>query len=118
MAAVLQHEVDMLRRKLSTSSNDPLSVRRDLARKDPTQILLGIFEACQSYFSGFQKARINDFLQFITQSQRLRRLFILAIYEGAYGMEKLLPQLVDERASSQHATASSNQEEHFHQPPG
>lgn len=87
--------------------------------KDPAQILFGIFEACQSYFSGFQKARINDFLHFITQSQRFRRLFILAIYEGAYGMEKLLPQLVEERTSYQQLTAvSSNPEEQFHQPPG
>lgn len=119
VATILDHEVDKLRRRLSTSMDDPLSVRKDLAKKDPAQIMFGIFEACQSYFPGFHKAKINDFLQFITQNQRLRKLFILAIYEGAYGIEKLLPQLAEEHSShQQQATGRQNQEEHFHQSPG
>ena len=75
--------------------------------------------ALEAIFPGFHKAKINDFLQFITQNQRLRKLFVLAIYEGAYGIEKLLPQLAEEHSShQQQATAGRNQEEHFHQSPG
>ena len=52
MAAILDHETEKLRKRL-TISDDPLSMRRNLGKKDTVQILTDVFETFRNQFSSF-----------------------------------------------------------------
>ena len=100
MANILVHETGLLKRKFSDPRNDdPLSIMRGLAGKDPIQILTSVFEACMKYFPPFHRAKLNDFIQSTLQNVTHRHMFLLAIYKGAYSAEKLFPSFFDESAS-------------------
>ena len=102
MKVLLQHETEKLRKKLSGAhADDPLSIRRDLARKDPIQILLSVFDACNNHFRGSQQAKVGTFMQMITEKPALRHLFLLAIYEGAYGADVLMPKFMEDHLPAQ-----------------
>ena len=119
MKVLLQHETEKLRKKLSGAhADDPLSIRRDLAGKDPVQILLSVFDACNKHFRGPQQAKVGTFMQMITEKPALRRLFLLAIYEGAYGADTLLPKFMEDHFPVQ-ASGAPQQDVHvFLQPQG
>ena len=111
MKTLLQHETEKLKKKLSGShADDPLSIRRDLAKKDPVQIMLSIFDACNRYFRGPQQAKVGAFMQMVTEKPALRHLFLLAIYEGAYGADRLMPKFMEEHFPSQTSGASTQQD--------
>ena len=119
MKILLQHETEKLRKKLSGShADDPLSIRRDLAGQDPIQILMSIFYACNSYFKGTHQAKVGSFMQMVTEKPALRHLFLLAIYEGAYGAEKLMPKFMENHLPTVQAPGSSTQHGVFFQPQG
>ena len=114
MKLLLKHETDKLRNKLSGShADDPLSIRRDLAGKDPVQILLSVFTACNSYFRSSQQAKVGAFMQMVTEKPALRHLFLLAIYEGAYGAERLMPKFMEDHLPSQVTPGISTQQDMF-----
>ena len=93
---MLQREISKLQRTLSTSDNDPLSIRREIANKDPVVILESIFKACAGHFSGRLRARVLDFMQLVTATPQLRHLFIMSVLEGAYGADKLLSEICEQ----------------------
>ena len=102
MKVLLQHETEKLRKKLSGAhADDPLSIRRNLAGKDPAQILLSIFNACNNHFKGSHQAKVGAFMQMITEKPALRHLFLLAIYEGAYGADTLMPKFMEDHFPTQ-----------------
>ncbi len=115
MENILGHEVEKLKRQL-TYSSDPLSIRRNLAKKEPVQILIEVFEAFSKNFLGMQQHRINDFLQCVTRDTRMRRLFLLAVYEGAYGLP--VDKLVAGEDLPQTQTLHVDRLEFFNQPEG
>ena len=119
MKVLLQHETEKLRKKLSGAhADDPLSIRRDLAGKDPVQILLSVFDACNKHFRGSQQIKVGTFMQMITEKPALRHLFLLAIYEGAYGADTLLPKFMEDHFPVQ-ASGAPQQDVHvFLQPQG
>ncbi len=100
MDALLQHETDLMKRKFSDSRNDdPLSVLKDLAGKDPVKILLSVYETCLNYLNPSQRIKLTGFFQWAIQDQAVRRLFLMAIYRGAYSADKLLPSFFEESHS-------------------
>lgn len=104
MESLLEHESGLLKRKFSDPRNDdPLSIMRDLAGKDPVQILTSVFEVCMQYFGPFHRAKLNDFIQATLQIKSLRHMFLLAIYKGAYSAEKLFPRFFEESSSTSSA---------------
>lgn len=106
MKVLLQHETEKLRKKLSGAhADDPLSIRRDLAGKDPVQILFSVFNACNNHFTGPQQAKVGTFMQMITEKPALRHLFLLAIYEGAYGADVLMPKFMEDHLPAQASSA-------------
>jgi hypothetical protein len=119
MKVLLQHETEKLRKKLSGAhADDPLSIRRDLARKDPVQILVSVFDACNKHFRGPQQARVGSFMQMITEKPALRHLFLLAIYEGAYGADTLVPKFMEDRFPAQASGVPQQNVHVFLQPQG
>ena len=118
MKVLLQHETEKLRKKLSGAhADDPLSIRRDLAGKDPVQILLSVFDACNNHFRGPQQAKVSAFMQTITVKPALRHLFLLAIYEGAYGAHTLMPKFMEDCFPAQ-STGAPQQQDVFYQSQG
>ena len=119
MKVLLQHETEKLRKKLSGAhADDPLSIRRNLAGKDPVQILFSIFDACNKHFMGPQQAKVGTFMQMITEKPALRHLFLLAIYEGAYGADTLVPKFMENHCPSQASGAPHQDVQIFLQPQG
>ena len=101
MESLFVHEAGLLKRKFSDPRNDdPLSIMRELAGKDPVQILTRVFEVCMQYFSPFHRPKLHEFIQCTLNNKTLRHMFLLAIYKGAYSAEKLFPQFFEESASS------------------
>lgn len=115
MQNILDHEVDKLKKQL-TRSDDPLSIRRTLGNKEPVQILVDVFELFRKNFSGMQHNKISDFLQCVTRDPRMRRLFLLSIYEGAYGLP--IDKLVADEHAPQKQSVTSDRLDFFNQPEG
>ena len=83
---VIIHEVDQVRRRLSSLS-DPRAAL--LAQKEPTTLITEIFALFMNYLTGHQSARVNAFLQLICFHENVKRLFLWAVYLGAYGIERV-----------------------------
>ena len=117
MDTILTHEIEKLRRKLKVS-DDPHSVLKTLGQKNPIQILADMFEACQTYFTGFQRMKVGNFLQFITEDSVMRGLFLRALYEGAYNIsgERLLSASEEEHGIQQQG--GTVEQVFYHEPPG
>ena len=113
---ILEHETERLRRKLTTFIKDPLSIQKHVAAKDPIVLLADIFGIFEKYLSGYQDAKIAGFLQLLMKQQWLRQMFLLAIYEGAYGAERLIDEMREENRDIPHA--GRRQEEILHKTHG
>ena len=115
MEAIVQYEVNKMQSKLLTSAN-PLSIEV----KEPVQILTDIFQACMQLFQGLQKNKVTDFIHFITRNSRCRNLFALAIYRGAYGIEKSssLEESFCDNSRQPADELLRRSEDFFRQPPG
>ena len=101
MESQLSHEVGLLKRKFSDPRNDdPLSIMRDMAGKDPVIILSTVFETCMHYLGPFQKGKLADFVQFFLKNKALRDMFLLAIYKGAYSADRLFPKFFEDDGAS------------------
>ena len=65
------------------------SDERELLKKDPVVILEGIMEASMQVFDPYSQSIVTNFIQLVLQRKVLRQLFLAAIYQGAYGVQKL-----------------------------
>ena len=116
MKAIIAHETDRVRRKLTSSLNDPLSINRHVAHKDPIVLLSDVFGVFLQYLSGYQNTKVTGFLQLLSNQQWVRQMFLWAIYEGAYGVEKGIGEIrEDERVLP---TARRQPEEILHKTHG
>ena len=113
---ILEHETERLRRKLTASTKDPLSIQKHVAAKNPIVLLENIFGIFEKYLSGYQDAKITGFLQLLVKQQWLRQMFLLAVYEGAYGAEKLIDEMREENRDVPHV--GRRQEEMLHKSHG
>lgn len=105
MLTLVQHETERLKRKFSAQSEE--SIQRTMARKTPVEILTAIFTACQKYFTGPVKRRVDDFLMTFTGNPRLQNLLLLAIFEGAYDAERHMVKLFGEEKGQDRDTTVS-----------
>ena len=116
---VVTHEVEQVRRKLSHVS-DPRS--NAVATKQPTTLLTDIFTLFGAYLPGHHNARVSSFLQLVCQQEHVKRMFLLAIYVGAYGIERAAREVEEERSrEAQDVTPQftpHHQPEYFHRTHG
>ena len=61
---------------------------KELEHKDPVQLIQGLMGACQKYFPRHVQSRLTSFFQFLLDYRGMRDLFLLAVYEGVYGVQK------------------------------
>ena len=122
MESLLEHETDKMKRKFSDPhNNDPLSIIQSLSGKDPVQIIMSVHESCSKYFSVNQRIKVDDFIQSTLKNKALRRLFLLAIYKGAYSAHKLFPNFFDESSTQSDITGVGShhyQQQLFHRSEG
>ena len=112
---IVTHEVDQVRRKL-TFISDPRS--NAVAAKEPTTLLMDIFSLLAPYLPGHQSARVNAFLQLICHQEHVKRMFLLAVYVGAYGIERLAREAEQETREAQIAPQFPPQPAVFHRTHG
>lgn len=96
---IVRHEVEQVRRKL-TSLCDPHSSM--VAAKDPTALVADIFGLFLSYLSGLQTTKVNGFLQLLSKQPQIKQMFLLAIYVGAYGIEKKMGESREDKGEVLH----------------
>ena len=82
MVEAVEFEINKMKRMLSRNLE-----QKDLSEKDPVSLLQEVFSCaiplCPSHFH----SRVTMFFEIVTRNRLLRKLFQLAIYEGAYGMK-------------------------------
>ena len=81
----IQFEYNNWKKKLSRMSSE---TAKDLEHKDPVQLIEGLMGACQKYFPRHIQSRLTSFFQFLLDYRGMRDLFLLAVYEGVYGVQK------------------------------
>ena len=85
MSTIVRHEMDQVRRKLATICDSRSNM---VATKNPVTLLTDIFTVFHTYLAGYQSAKVNAFLQLLWKQERVQQMFLLAIYVGAYGVER------------------------------
>lgn len=85
---VAEFEVKNLKRKLERMSLD----ERELAKKDPICIFEGIAEAAMKMFDPRLRSKVIAFMQLVLEKNVLRHLFLLALYQGAYGVRNMVSE--------------------------
>ena len=82
MVEAVEFEINKMKRTLNRNSE-----QKHLSEKDPVSLLQEVFACaiplCPSNFH----SRVAMFFDIVTRNKLLRKLFQLAIYEGAYGMK-------------------------------
>lgn len=106
---IIMHETDQVRHRLTTLC-DPRS--NMLARKDPTTLLVEIFGIFSNYLQGYQSAKVEAFFQLLLKQEQVKQMFLLAIYLGAYGIERRMTE------ETPHAHQTVRQPEFFHKTHG
>lgn len=91
----IEFELKNWKKKLSRMSSE---IPKELERKDPIQLLSSFFEASLQYFPRHLQSRLTGFFQFLREYPGLRDLFLLAMYQGVYGIQKKVHE--EEAASS------------------
>ena len=81
----IQFEFNNWKKKLSRMSSE---TAKELEHKDPVQLIEGLMGACQKYFPRHVQSRLTSFFQFLLDYRGMRDLFLLAVYEGVYGVQK------------------------------
>ena len=74
------------------------SDKRELAKKNPVEIFKGIISASVQLFDQQLQHRVTGFMKLVLEKKVLCHLFLIAIYQGAYGMRRIgSHQLTPER---------------------
>ena len=116
---IVTHEVDQVRWRLSQMTDPRSSV---LAARQPSTLLSDIFALLANYLPGHQNARVNAFLQLVCHQEHVKRMFLLAVYVGGYGIERLAREVEQERSRDEQAATTPQfarpQPEFFHRTHG
>ena len=86
---VAEFEVETLKKKLKRMASD----ERELAKRNPIEILEGIIFASIELFDQRLKHQVIGFMQLVLNKKVLRHLFLMAIYQGAYGIRNIASDL-------------------------
>lgn len=82
----LDFEINNWRKSLRRMSSE---VPRELERKDPIQLLEVVLQLSLKFFPSHLKSRLTTFINMFVENAGLRKLFLFALYEGVYGVQKL-----------------------------
>ena len=96
MVEVVEFEISKMKRMLSRTLE-----QKHLLEKDPALLLQDVFACaiplCASHFL----SRVTMFFDMVTRNRLLRKLFQLAIYEGAYGIKSMTKKEEEHRRAMQ-----------------
>ena len=81
-------------------------IPKELERRDPIQLMSSFLEVSLQYFPHHIQPRLTGFFQFLQDHPGLRDLFLLAMYQGVYGIQKKVHE--EEAASSSSAPHASS----------
>ena len=93
-------EIKQLRRSLSRMSDNI----KELTAKDPVQLIESVFALSLHLFQPRLRSKLTLFFDTIIKNASLRQLFTIAIYQGAYGVQKMIQE--QETQASRSGTSS------------
>ena len=82
MEEVVQFEIGKMKRALNRTLE-----QKHLLERDPVLLLEDVFTCAIPLFTGHLHSHVAMFFNIVTCNRLFRKLFQLAIYEGAYGMK-------------------------------
>ena len=87
---MLDHEIKNLQRRLERMSKSEY----ELAKKDPVSLLAALFETMKQLFLERKQdfSKVSMFIEVVLRRPMLRSLFLLALYQGVYGVQRTAQQ--------------------------
>ena len=89
-------EIKQLRRSLSRMSDNI----KELTTKDPVQLIQSVYKLSLHLFQPCYRSNLTLFFDTIMNNPSLRQLFTIAIYQGAYGVQKMIQEQETQAARS------------------
>ena len=89
-------EIKQLRRSLSRMSDNI----KELTTKDPVQLIQSVYKLSLHLFQPCYRSNLTLFFDTIIKNASLRQLFTIAIYQGAYGVQKMIQEQETQAARS------------------
>lgn len=96
MEEAIEFEVSNMKKKLSRSSE-----QKYLLEKDPALLLQEVFACAMPLCDGRLHSRLSMFFDLVIRNRSFRKLFQLAIYQGAYGMKNTMKEAEEHHQSMQ-----------------
>ena len=93
-----EFEVETLKNKLKRMASD----ERELAKKNPVEIIEGIIFASMQLFDQRLRLQVINFMQLVLNKKVLRHLFLMAIYQGVYGIRSIAASDIPHQLTHQH----------------
>ena len=95
-------EINRLKRSLSRMSRN----EQELIEKPPVKLIEDVYNEAKSLFGPHTQSRLTTFFTLVLKDSRLRKLFTLALYQGAYGVQRYSLELEQQSNScnAQHET--------------
>ena len=104
-------EIKQLRRSLSRMSNNI----KELTTKDPAQLIESVFNLSLRLFQPYYHSNLTLFFDTIMNNPSLRQLFTIALYQGAYGVQKIIQEQEIQAARSQTSSFTVSQHGQHHE---
>ena len=92
----IDFEIKQLRRSLSRMSDNI----KELTTKDPLQLIERVFNSSLRLFQPYYHSNLTLFFDTIMKNASLRQLFTIALYQGAYGVQKMIQEQETQAAKS------------------
>ena len=99
----LDFEIQKWKQNLSRMSNNS----KELGNKDPVQLIEDVFKLCLNLFQYKMHSRLLSLFDTITNNATYRKLLLIALYQGVYGVQKMIFEETHNTAPSL-KTASPN----------
>lgn len=84
----LDVEIQKLKRTLRGMSDN----LKELANKDPVVLIEDVFNLCLNYFERRKHSRLISLFQMILDNAGSRKSFLIALYQGVYGVQKMMEE--------------------------
>ena len=108
-------EVDFEIKRLGKSLSHMSDNIKELTAKDPVQLIESVFTLSLSLFQPHLRSKLTVFFDTIMKNASLRQLFTIALYQGVYGVQKMIQEQETQAARSGTSSFTVGQRGQYHE---
>ena len=105
---MIDFEISQLQKSLRRMSQN----EKELSRKTPVQLIEDIYTLSLKLFDSRTQSRVMTFFSTVLKNASLRNLFAVALFQGAYGVQKMV-QEQESRVVKTAAISLSKEDDHI-----